>query len=179
MSATRIDRLFTNTTEQLLLNATGDAWSAAGWAHYRWTPSERLSITPGVRLEHWQLYDQTKASPWLLTEFAVRPGMRLRFGAGIQHQSATLEQAMFVLPGQQLVPQRAASIEAGIEQRIGSAFRLNLVAYHRREDDGLRAVDSEIRIENNRVVLPSNPHWENALTGDDQRRGDHDRAASR
>ena len=166
LNATRVDRRFTLASEQLIVDATGDAWSAAGWAHYRWTPTTRLSITPGVRLEHWQLYDQTKASPWLLTEYEVRSGTRLRFGAGIQHQSATIDNAMFVLPGAKLVPQRATTIEAGVEQRIGSAIRVSLVGYHRREDDGLRAVDAEVRIENNRVVLPQNAHWENALKGE-------------
>jgi hypothetical protein len=165
LSARRVDRRFTNTAEQLLLNASGDAWSAAGWGHYRWTPTARLSITPGVRLEHWDLYDHTRASPWLLTDYEVRAGTRLRVGTGVQHQSATIDNSLFSVRGQELVPQRAATIEAGIEQRIGSALRLNLVAYHRREDHGLRAVNSEIRIENNRVVLPQNPHLENVLTG--------------
>ncbi len=165
LSATRIDRRFTRTTEQLLLDASGDMWSAASWAHYRWTPTARLSITPGVRFEHWELYDQSKASPWLLTEFEVRPRTRLRFSAGKQHQSATLDQSIYVLPGQQLVPASATTIEAGIEQRFGTAWRLNFAAYHRRDEDGIRAVDNEVRIENNRVVLPANPHYENALTG--------------
>ena len=166
LSAKRVDRRFTSTTEQLLTNTTRDTWSAAGWAQYRWTPNTRLSITPGVRLEHWDLYDQTKVSPWLLTEYEVRSGTRLRFGAGVQHQAATIDTSIFVLPGQELVPQQATTIEAGIEQRLGEAIRINLVGYHRREDHGLRAVNAEIRIENNRVVLPQNPHWENALTGD-------------
>ena len=165
LHARRIDRTFTATTEVVLVDATGDAWSAAGWAQYRWTPNARVSITPGVRMEHWQLFDQTKASPWLLTEFEVRSGTRVRFGAGIQHQSATLDNAIFTLPDQELVPERAATIEAGIEQRIGSAWRLNLSAYHRRDDDRLRAVDSEFRIENNRVIRPTAPHWDNVLTG--------------
>jgi hypothetical protein len=165
LSATRIDRRFTATSEQLLLDTSGDAWSTAGWAHYRWTPSTRLSITPGVRLEHWQLYDQTKASPWLLTDYEVRPGTRVRLSAGIQHQSATIENSLFVLPGQELVPQRATTVEAGIEQRFGSSMRINFAAYHRREDDVLRAVDAEVRVENGRVVVPQNPHWQNALTG--------------
>jgi outer membrane receptor for ferrienterochelin and colicin len=90
----------------------------------------------------------------------------VRLGAGIQHQSASIDNSFFVLPGQELVPQRAATIEAGIEQRIGSALRLNLVAYHRREEDVLRVVNGEIRIENNRVVLPQNPHWANTMTGE-------------
>jgi hypothetical protein len=166
LSIRRIDRRFTNTTEQLQVDATGDAWSAAGWAQYRWTPSRRLSIIPGVRVEHWELFDQSKASPWLLTEFEVREGTRLRFGAGVQHQAATLDNAIFTVPGQQLVPGRAATIEGGIEQRFGSVWRLNVAAYHRRDDDLLRLVNAEFRIENNRVVQPSSPHWLNTLTGD-------------
>ena len=163
-SARRVDRRFTNATELLLLDASDDTWSAAGWAHYRWTPTERISVTPGARVEHWQLYDQTKVSPWLLTEYEVRSGTKVRLSGGIQHQSPTLDHVMFVFTGG-LVPQRATTIEAGVEQRFGSSTRLSVAAYHRREDDGLRAVNSEIRIENNRVVTPNNPHWENALTG--------------
>jgi hypothetical protein len=166
LSAKRIDRRFGSVSEQVLVDATGDAWSAAGWGQYRWTPNARFSATPGVRLEHWQLFDQTKASPWLLAEFEVRPGTRLRVGGAVQHQSATIDHAIFTPPGQVLVPQRAATIEAGIEQRIGSAVRLSLAGYHRREAHGLRAVNAEIRIENNRVTLPVNPYWANALTGE-------------
>jgi len=161
----RIDRRFTTRTEQLLIDARGQAWSAAGWAQYRWIPTARLSITPGVRYEHWQLFDQSKASPWLLAELEARPGTRVRVGAGTQHQSATLDQAIFVLPNQSLVPEHATTIEAGVEQRFGAAWRLNVAAYHRRDRDGIRAVDADVRIENNRVVVPTNPRYENVLTG--------------
>jgi hypothetical protein len=162
----RIDRQITNTTTRLVVDASADAWSAAGWAQYRWTPSRRLSIIPGVRVEHWQLFDQSKASPWLLTEFEVREGTRLRFGAGLQHQAATLDNAIFTLPGQELVPQRAATIEAGIEHRFGSVWRFNLSAYRRQDDDLLRLVNDEVRIENDRVVLPSSVYWLNTMTGE-------------
>ena len=165
LSAKRIDRRFQINSEQLLLDTTIDAWSAGGWAHYRWTPDPRLSITPGVRVDHWQLYDQTRASPWLLAEYEVRPGTRLRAGAGIQHQSATIDHSIYALPDPPLVPERAATIEASIEQRFGSAWRMTLSGYHRRDDDRLRLVNGDVQLVGNRVVPPSNPHWENALTG--------------
>jgi hypothetical protein len=165
LTAKRIDRRFQINSEQLLLNTTIDAWSAGGWAQYRWTPNTRFSITPGVRLEHWQLYDQTKASPWLLTEYELRPDTRVRFGAGIQHQSATIDHSLYTLPDTPLVPERAATIEASIEQRFGPAWRVTLSGYHRGDDDRLRLVNGDVQIVGNRVVAPSNPHWENALTG--------------
>ncbi len=149
LSATRIDRRFTRTTEQLLLDATGDMWSAAGWAHYRWTPTARLSITPGVRFEHWQLYDQSKASPWLLTEFEVRPGTR----ASLRRRPCSTSRRrsisrFYVLPGQRLVPASATTIEAGIEQRFGAAWRLNLAGLpssrrRRAPGGGCRGADRE------------------------------------
>lgn len=166
LNAKRIDRRFTTTIEQLIEDAARDAWSAAGWAQYRWTPSSRISITPGARVEHWQQYDRTKTSPWLLTDFEIRSGTHFKLSGGIQHQSPTIDNAIFTLANTRLVPERAATVEAGVEQRIGSSWKINLSAYRRRDDDRLRAVNSEIHLENNRVVGASNPHWENVLTGD-------------
>lgn len=166
LNARRVDRRFTRTTEQLLTNATADTSSAAAWMQYRWTPTARISITPGVRFERWQLFEQSKASPWLLAELELRTGLRVRAGAGIQHQAATLDQSLLVLPNQQLTPESAATIELGFEQRFAAAWRLNVAAYHRRDEDGARAVNAETRIENSRVVTPSNPHFINSLTGE-------------
>jgi outer membrane receptor for ferrienterochelin and colicin len=73
---------------------------------------------------------------------------------------------MFVLPGTQLVAERSAVIEAGIEQAMGDAWRVSGSAYHRHDTDLLRFDDTEIRIENNRVILPQASNWQNALTGD-------------
>lgn len=164
--ARRVDRQLTATTERLLVNATGDEWSAAGWAHYRWTPSPRVSLTPGARIEYWELPDRSKVSPWLLTEYQLRGRTTLRLGGGVQHQAAPIDHAMFALRGDVLVPERSATVEAGLEQRLGEAWRVNLSAYRRHDDDRLRNVDAEIRIVNNRVVVPRNPHYANVLTGD-------------
>ena len=166
LDADRIDRRFTTRSEFTLLDATRNAWSAAGWAQYRWTPSARVSVTPGVRVERWSLIDRTEASPWLLTEFAIATGLRAKFGAGIQHQSPSIDQSLFTRPGVRLVPEGATTIEAGLEQRLGTAWRLAGSAYHRRDDDRLRFQDTEVRVANNRVILPTVPHWENTLAGE-------------
>lgn len=164
--ARRLDRRFTSTAEQLVVDATGDAWSAAAWGHYRWTPTARVAISPGVRVDRWQLSDQTKASPWLLTEFQVLGGTTLRLSGGVQHQSVTIDQAMFAPPTGSLGAESAATVEAGLEQRIGAGWRLNLSAYHRRDDDRIRPINAEIRLEGARVVTPSAGYYANTLTGD-------------
>lgn len=165
LKATRIDRRFTNQAEFLLQDSSGEAWSTAAWGQYRWTPSARFSITPGVRIERWGLIDQTKASPWLLTDIGISSTLRARAGASIQHQAPGLDHTFFLLPGTQLRPERAVSMEGGLEQRIGPAWRLAAAMYRRDDDDRLRFQDTEARLANNRVVVPRNPHWENAIAG--------------
>jgi len=72
LDANRIDRRFTSQAEFLVQDSTGEAWSSAAWGQYRWTPSARFSITPGVRVDRWGLIDQAQSSPWPLSEFSLR-----------------------------------------------------------------------------------------------------------
>jgi hypothetical protein len=165
LDATRIQRGFTPASTTTFVNADVGTRSAAGWTQYRWTPNARVSIAPGVRAETWDLVDTTKVSPWILTEFQLRPGLRARFGAGVQYQPPTIDQSLFVLDGVRLLPERARTIEAGLEQRVGEAWRVSGSVYQRRDTDRLRYVDSEIRIENNQVVVPRASNWQNTLHG--------------
>ncbi len=165
LDAERIDRRFTSRSEVTILNANRDTWSAAGWAQYRWTPSARFSVTPGARIEHWDITGTSEASPWLLSEFALTRGLRARIGAGIQYQPPSIDQTLFAADGKVLKPERAVTIEGGLEQRLGSAWRLAASLYRRDDDDRLRFEDSEVRVVNNRVVLPQDSRWQNALVG--------------
>ena len=165
LEAMRIDRRFTNQAEFLVQDSSGKAWSTAAWGQYRWTPGARFSITPGVRIERWGLIDQARASPWLLTDIGISSTLRARAGASIQHQAPGLDHTFFLWPGTQLRPERAVSMEGGLEQRIGPAWRLAAAVYRRDDDDRLRFLDTEARLANNRVVVPRNPHWENAIAG--------------
>ena len=165
LDANRIDRRFAGQAEILVQDSSGEAWSSAAWGQYRWTPSARFSITPGVRIDRWGLIDQARASPWLLSEFAITSSLRARFGASLQHQAPGLDHTFYQLPGAQLRPEQGRSIEVGLEQRLGSAWRVAASVYQRDDDDRLRFQDTEVRLENDRVVLPSNPHWENAIEG--------------
>ena len=165
LDATRVYRRLTAQNEITLVDTSKSAWSAAAWGQYRWTPTARFSITPGARLNHWDLIDTTLASPWVLSELEITSGLRARLGAGVQYQAPSIDQSLFVADGTILTPERALSVEAGLEQRLGTAWRLSGVIYRRSDDDRLRYQDSEVRLESGRVVLPQNPHWENALRG--------------
>ena len=166
LDATRIERRFATATTTTLHDATVGTSSAAGWSQYRWTPNARLLVAPGVRVERWDLIGAAKASPWLLAEYQVRPGLRARFGAGVQYQAPTIDQSLEAFGDTELLPERARTIEAGLEQRVGEAWRFSGAVYQRQDRDRLRFVDSEIRIENNRVVVPSLSNWQNRLNGE-------------
>lgn len=167
LDAERLDRTFNGTNSRTLLDKNVGASSQAIWAQYRWTPSTRIVLTPGVRVEHWGLIDQTEASPWLLSEWELRPNTRVKFGAGLQRQSPTIDQTVFVLPGTTLVPERALTIEGGLEHRFGSNWRAAGTIYHRSDEEGFRFREAEFRIIDDRLVRPGPfPHVENVLTGD-------------
>ena len=179
LDAERIDRRFSALSTTTLRDATGELRSASGWMQYRWTPAARFSITPGVRLEHWhgprnsqdgdvsstgQRY--TRASPWLLTEVELKPQLRARFGAGVQHQAPTIDQSFYTPPGGELLPERGRTIEGGLEQRFGATWRIAGTVYHRADRDGLRFVDGDVRLIDDQLILPSAPYLANGLTGD-------------
>ena len=165
LAATRLDRRFTTRTEQVITDASADTWSAAAWLQHRWMPTRRIAITPGVRAGRWDLFQQSAVSPWLLFDVEVRDGTHLRAGGSIQHQAATLDHAMQILAGTTLTPERAAMVEGGVEQRVGNSLRLQVSAYHRRDADRLRNVNSEPLVIGARGVSPAQPHWENRLSG--------------
>ncbi len=118
LDADRIDRTFTNTRSTTLIDESAGAVSQAAWAQYRWAPAKRVVLTPGVRVEHWGLIDRTEASPWLLSEWELRPDTRVKFGAGLQRQSPTIDHTFLTRPGAQLVAARALTIEGGLEHRF-------------------------------------------------------------
>lgn len=165
LAADRLDRRFSGSAEVTVLDATRDARSAAAWTQYRWTPAARIQVTTGARLDRWELIGATRLVPWLLSEFEPRPGTRVRASAGFQHQVPSIDQTLVVAASTGLVPERAVTMEAGIEQRVGSGWRLAAAAYRRQDEDRLRSTDSEPRIENGRVVLPRNPAWANTMSG--------------
>ena len=165
LNATRVNRRFTANSSATFVDADVSTWSAAGWVQFRWTPTARLSIIPGVRAEHWDLIEKGAASPWLLTEYEVRPGMRLRFGAGVQHQSPTIDRRWLFFQARSLFPSDRGSSKEESGSRSGTTGEC--------QDRSTPAVipiccalrTAEIRIENNRLVLPQASNWQNALTG--------------
>jgi hypothetical protein len=126
----------------------------------RWTPSARLSITAGARVD--RAAGETVAEPRVLAA-AVARGWTLRAAAGTQYQAPPLAALHGMLGNPSLRMPRAFEIDGGVEHAVGGGQTLSVDVYRRRDRDGLFAL-AEPRLENGRVAARFNP-FENALDG--------------
>ena len=140
--------------------------SASAYAQTPWSPGERLSVTPGVRIDHWSMTGGTTASPWVQSELKLSPSLKLRAGAGIHRQFPGFDEAAGLYRGTDLRPERAVHTDVGVEQALGREARLQVTLYNRQERDLLRLPGSEVRVEDGQLLPPSpTSPWSNALDG--------------
>jgi carboxypeptidase family protein/TonB-dependent receptor-like protein len=152
--------------ERVLQSYDTDALFASGYALARWSPNERATLSPGVRVDHWSLADGTSASPWVQGELELGASLKLRGGAGVHRQFPGFEQVAGFRQGTDLRAERAIHADIGVERAIGRDTRVQITFYHRREEGLLRLPDSEVRVVGNQLLLPSQTsRWVNALDG--------------
>jgi outer membrane receptor for ferrienterochelin and colicin len=157
----RLDRRFTSPTESVtLLDETVTTAAGAGYVSYRWSPKPAIVIGPGARVEF-----GTKVSPWLLAEYQMRSGTRVRAGAAVQHQRPTVDQNLFAPEGTTLRPEEAATFEVGVDQQFRGTWRASVNVYRRQDRDRLHLQNADFRIANNVVIRPGERFYANALKG--------------
>lgn len=166
LRARRVDRAFTASASATLVDVR-ESWTAAGaWAHYRWTPTPALQVSPGVRADRSSLTRASALSPYLLAEWRAAPAWRLRASLGRQHQLPVFDQAIFSRPmARVLEAERAWTADAGVEWRAGESWRVRFDGYRREESDRMRFEQSEARMLFGRPVRPGPAFWANALSG--------------
>ncbi len=165
LAARRVDRRFTATTSAINFDVSKRGSAEALWIQDRWTPSPRLTLTPGLRADRYAAARGTSAAGWLLAEVAVARALRVRSGVARFTQGPQVDQAALVSGGAVLGVQRADAFDLGVEQRVGERWRVNLSGYLRRERDRLRLGESEPRVVGMGVVVPAATGWANTLDG--------------
>lgn len=127
----------------------------------------RLTITPGIRGDHWSMTSATTASPWVTADVRVGPRTRLRGGTGIYRQFAEFDQVFGLNGGgRNLTAERALHVDAGIEQTLFASTTLQFTAFLRRESNVLWPAGHETRLVGNRIVGGLfDAEWKNALNG--------------
>ncbi len=130
---------------------SGDAVRSGGYGLLRWTTGP-LTLSPGVRADHFSLTGETTASPWLQGEWKIGHAVALRGGAGVYRQFPDFEQVIGSLAFPGARAQRATQYDLGLEQRVGSTFRWQVTLYDREEVDFFRRPGADTRLVNGRVV---------------------------
>ena len=126
-------------------------------------------MTPGGRVDHWTLTGSTTASPWVNAEFRLSERTRLRGGTGIYRQFPDLDEVHGIHGGgDELRPERALHVDAGIEQTLPRQTRILFNVYMREERDVLWAPGAEPQRLSNGTIQPGafDAPWVNALSGD-------------
>jgi len=141
------------------------SWQSHAHAGISWQSPNGAAIDAGASITHSSVVDRTPASPWALASWPLAHGVVLRGGVSCAWQFPDLEQVSN-FSGTVIRPERAVSVDAGIEQRLSPALRWQVTLYSRKEHDVLRLDNSEARLVNGVVIQPSlTPLWRNALTG--------------
>ncbi len=113
------------------------------WFQDTWTPSERTSFEPGLRLDWSTINGGATVSPRLAASYALGGGARLRAAGGLYTQSPGYEKLTqsdyFVdLSGARelgLRHERATHVVLGLEQDLGPDLTARVEGYYKRFDD--------------------------------------------
>ena len=113
------------------------------WLQDTWTPSERFSFEPGLRLDWSTVNGGATLSPRLAASYALGGGARIRAAGGLYTQSPGYEKLTqsdyFIdLSGARelgLRHERATHFVLGLEQDLGRDVTVRVEGYYKRFDD--------------------------------------------
>jgi hypothetical protein len=114
----------------------------------------RASLAPGIRVDYSTLTGHVSGSPWLNTAWTLPAGLSLRIGGGVYRQEPAFAQVKG-LRGSDLDGFRSFHLDAGLEGALARNLSWQVSVYNREDRDYLWLPDSEFRVENDRLILPS------------------------
>jgi hypothetical protein len=125
----------------------------------------RVAVAPGVRIDHSTLTGHTSASPWLETRWPVAASFMMRAGAGIYRQEPEFAEVKG-LRGSDLDAMRSYHGDISLEGPLVRSLTWRVSAYNREDRDYPWLPETEFRVSDGRIVLPSfTLRYENALDG--------------
>jgi hypothetical protein len=129
------------------------------------TSRGRLSLAPGLRIDHSTLTSHTSVSPWLEARWPLVAGLVSRVAGGIYRQEPEFAEVRG-MRGNDLDVYRSYHFDAGIEGKLGTSITWQLSAYNREDRDYPWLPGAEFRVSDGRLVLPSfTTRYQNSLDG--------------
>jgi hypothetical protein len=126
----------------------------------------RFFVSPGARVDYWQLTGQTTGSPWMQTELSLPRRFVLRAAAGVYRQFPDFEEVVGNFGGERMRPEKAIHTDFSLEHRVTASTRAQITLYNRRDEDLIRRPDADTRLVGGRVVRGSRTaRYANRLNG--------------
>jgi outer membrane cobalamin receptor len=149
------------------LRFDGRTFHGSAYVQIVWSPTPRLTVTPGGRIDRWSMTSETSGSPWAQVSWKLAKGLTLRGGSGIHRQFPPVGAVIGPFGNPDLRPEQAYHVDAGVEQVFG-ATRWQITMFNREERGVLRNDDLEFRLSGDPrapVDSPGIGPWHNALDG--------------
>ncbi len=109
--------------------------TAYGYGQLTWRPTARFSVTPGVRIDHYGVTNQTLVSPRISARFSASNTIALTFAAGIYRQTSGLYTMALTSANRDLKAQSAIHIVGGIEWLALEDLRVRAEVFSKKYDD--------------------------------------------
>lgn len=159
-------RPIVGTTYRVVNDYAASAERVGAYGAARWSPMPSVTLSPGLRVDHWSLTGKSTGSPWLQAQWRPRPGTSLRAATGLYQQFPHFEQIVGAWGTPGLERERATHLDVGVEQTIGAAARVQVTVYDREERGMLRRPGAETRLVDGRLVRGSTAaRYETRLDG--------------
>ena len=113
------------------------------WIQESFTPSSRVSIEPGLRLDWNTVNDRRTLSPRMAASYSLNPSTRLRAAVGLYTQSPGYEKLiqsdyfidLSAARQLRLLYEKATHVVVGIQQNLGNNLTARIEGYHKRFND--------------------------------------------
>ena len=145
--------------------AAGTAWLRSAYVHATWSPTEAVTLSPGLRIAQSTLLRDRPTTRWLIGQWAFRPAWTVRASAGVAYQFPEPLHLLASTRSRDLRPERAAHVDVGIERRVSDTLRWQATVFHREERDVLRDPAIEAVLPDVRITSPAAARYVNALRG--------------
>lgn len=94
-------------------------------------PTERFSLTPGVRLDRYSIQGQSPVSPRMTSRYQLFKPLAIKAGAGLVHQPPEPQDTAAGVGQPDLGVQRAAQYAAGIDVELPGGWEADLQGFYK------------------------------------------------
>lgn len=129
--------------EQESLDAAGTRTDpyVAGFVEAEWTPTQQLTVIPGVRVDYFGMGRATTFDPRLMLRYALHPQLTLKAGVGLVHQAPELDEAIAPFGNPDIGPARALQTSVGAKWQPLDFLSGEVTLFYKHLDHLVRPVD--------------------------------------